>query len=178
MAHGSPDSDDDILSLVAGGAPRGRLLFAVITVVSGILLLLIRQQTEVGSQSGGWWNEPLNGPAFALSLIFVSSAIAAVVTPKTVRPGNHRGEAISLLLATAFLAAIWLIHIIGYGLAVLLFVAVCGVVAGFRGKRLVYTAFGMTLLMLLVFRIGLGLWFPTAMIFKAAPLLEPLGQYL
>jgi hypothetical protein len=177
MSDGSK-SDDDILSLVSAERPGGRLLFAVLAVLSGILLILIGSQTEPGFDGGGWWNEPRNAPALALGMLFVFSTLAAVFAVPVKQIGSFRAIAFSLGLAAAFLVAIWLIRIIGYGPSVLVFALFCGVLAGFRGRRLVFLAGGLSATMLVVFRYALGLWFPKAWLFGLTPMLEIIGRYL
>ncbi len=170
--------EQDVLSLVAGGRPGGRMLFAALAIGSAVLLILVGSQTEPGAEDGGWWNEPRNGPIFALSLMFVFSVLAAIFAASAEKPAAKRLTVIALLLSAGFLASIWLMGLIGYGLSVLAFCAFCAAIAGFRGRRLAAVAGGLALTMLVLFRFVLGLWFPKAALFKLTPWLETLGSFL
>lgn len=172
------ERDSDTLSLVSGGRPSGRSLFILLAVAAALLLLALEGQTEPGSIPGAWWNEPGNAPAFSLSLTLIFSVLAAITAIAPARRSGFRGEIFLIVLSAAFLAAVWSISTIGYGLAVLLFSGFCAVLAGYGGKRLVLVSLGISLGMVLLFRVILGLWFPTAELYKAIPWLTPLGRFL
>lgn len=158
--------------------PGGRVLFALLTVCSAVFLILIGNQTEPGFEGGDWWNEPLNAPSLALVLIFVTSLLATIFAAPNLPNGQIGDVGVAVILSVVFLAAIWMIPIVGYGLSVLLFSAVAGWIARFRGRKLVWISLGMTALMLITFRYALGLWFPRAELFKLTPWLETAGSYL
>lgn len=177
MQSDQPD-DKNVLSLASETKPGGRILFAALTVLSAGLLLINGAQTEPGFDGDGWWNAPRNAPLFSLGLLFVCSLFASI----TAAPGKVAGllneTLVALVLSAAFLSAIWLIPQIGYGLSVLIFAAICGLIAGYRGRRLLGVSVGMAILMLAIFRYALGLWFPRAALFKLTPWLEVIGGYI
>ena len=178
MTTGSPQKDNDSPLAAAEVRPGGRVLFALLTVAAGGLLLMQGTQTQPGFEGGDWWNEPVNAPAFSLTLLFVCSLLAAIFASPTDQGALRKDATIAVILSAAFLGAIWCIPIIGYGLSVLVFATIGGLVAGYRGRVLLLVALGLTALMLLTFRYVLGLWFPRAELFKLTPWLEAIGAYI
>lgn len=176
--HSDASKEKDPLPRASDATPDGRGLFALMTVGSAVLLMLLGSQTEPGFDGGDWWNEPRNGPLVSLVILFVCSLLAAVFSAPFPRKDLLRETGISLGLSVAFLCAVWLIPQIGYGLSVLIFATVCGVIAGYRGRNLLLISLGMTALMLIIFRYVLGLWFPRAALYELAPWLEVIGAYL
>ncbi len=170
------NSDDEVLSLIASGKPRGRLLFTTFAVIGAVLLLLARSQTETGDL--GWWNEPINAPFVSLAILFVFSTLAAIYAEPEMDGSSFRRMGMSVVLAAGFFIAVLLIKQVGYGLSVLALCLYCGTIAGFRGWLLIKIAFGLTILSVLVFRYFLGLWFPRPALFELSPMLEVIGGYI
>lgn len=170
--------EKEVLSPVSEGKPVGRALFILLSVISGVLLSLIGSQTEPGFDGGGWWNEPRNAPLLSLSILFVFSAISVFKTGSVESQEGDRGTLVCGVMTAAFLAAVWAIPVIGYGFSVLGFCLFAGLVAGFKGRQLVFVAFGLSIFMLVMFRYVLGLWFPKAQLFDLLPGLGFLGNYL
>lgn len=167
---------DDVLARVSGSKPAGRVFFALLAIAAGALLLVTHLQTEAGEPSGGWWNAPHNAPYFALGLMLVCSVLASATAAPAETRALDRATVVSLVLAAAFMAAIWLITVVGYGFAVLAFAALAARVAGFRGRGWAQVSLGMTAAMVIFFRHILGLWFPQAALVKLVPGLELLGR--
>ena len=162
----------------ADARPGGRWLFGGLAVAAGVLLGLLGQQTSPGIGGSDWWNEPRNGPMIALSVLFVFSTLATLFANPARGEARRRETVLALALSTGFLAAVWLIGILGCMLSVLAFTAFAGLLAGFRGWRLTLISLGLTLAMVLIFREALSLWFPRAWLFRQADWLSLIGRYL
>jgi len=175
------DSDPGV-PLVATGAARGRVIFALIAVVMLGLLLFVKVLTQVGSEKGGWgwWNEPAFAPAVFLTLTvaFASAAFLNSSRQTVNRAKVLQDWGIVVLLCCGFLFALWLIPLIGYGLATLFLALFSARFAGFRGRSLLYLALGVSATMVVLFRLVLEIWFPLAKIFKLFPMFEPIGRFL
>ena len=69
---------------------------------------------------------------------------------------------------------------LGFGIATLIFLVFVTWRAGLRGRKWILTAFFVTLGIVVVFRVGIGLWFPLAPLFKILPAWvgDNLGRFL
>ena len=158
----------------------GRYLFVGLLVLGVLLLSIIRWQTRPGDVgqvgvSGGWWSEPFLAPALTLILLIVSSGVAILAsrreTLELLRTG--RDYVRIGLLSAWMLVAVWLISILGFALAMLIFSGGLALAAGFRGVRLVALSLGTTVVMVLVFRVFFSIWFPRPWLFKVLDLGSP-----
>lgn len=168
----------------AAGAGQGRPILIGLAIISIGLLLSVGGQTQTRPEGSGWWNEPALAPTAALLLTF-GSAVLGTIFPRRrewLQPAAIRASTRlwlrAFVLATAFLLALWSIAYVGYGIATFLLAATVSFVAGYRGTRLWIMSVVVTLVMVLCFRVILGVWFPEAEIFKLVPLLQPLARYL
>lgn len=166
--------DDDQSASPFGQQPNGgRLLLGGICLVAIILLLMIGHQTVPGdmgeaARSGGWWAEPALAPAVALGLTIVASAIAFFYTrpEKFEWTGAVHTYGRILLIAGCMVATVALMKVLGFALSILTFSLVVAFIAGFRKIRCFAVAISTTLAMVLIFRVGFGIWFPRPELFK------------
>lgn len=151
----------------------GRALLGGIFVAAVLLLAMIGSQTVRGdmgeaARSGGWWAEPALAPGVALVLTIVASAVAffhakrvKINWGETARSYGGVG-----LIAGCMIATVFLMKILGFALSILAFAGVIAFIGGFRNVRLIALAFGTALAMVLIFRVGFGIWFPRPALFK------------
>ncbi len=168
------DPDDAEARSPFGEAPNGgRLLLTGLFLTGVFLLAIIRWQTMPGTAGqtaalGGWWSEPALAPATALAILIISSAVAVFTARR--KPINVPETAMTYLRIGAvsawMLMAVWLISITGFALAMLIFSGGAALMAGFRGKTFACLCLGTTVAMVLVFRVGFGIWFPRPLLFK------------
>ena len=151
----------------------GRYLIGGIFVVSVILFAMIGNQTTVGDDGGagfrgGWWAEPAFAPGVALVLTIVASAIAFFLSRKEKIDWGNSLKAYGgiFLIAGCMVATVFLIKILGFALSMLVFVSVVALIGGFRGRMLIVISLVTTIVMVLVFRVGFGIWFPRPALFK------------
>ena len=71
-----------------------------------------------------------------------------------------------LLIAACMVGAVVLMRVLGFALSILVFATVVTVVGGFRGIKLAVIALGTTVAMVLIFRVGFAIWFPSPMLFQ------------
>jgi len=158
-------------------------LMAGIGLTAFVLLLMVGHETQKGPEEGGWWNEPALGPVVSLLIaagFALPEAFIARTRSKSLITISDAGNEWlrAFILSGVFLATLWSINYIGYGLATLLLAGFTAMMAGFRGRKLIAIAVLTSLTLILFFRVILGIWFPMAAIFKLLPVLEPLGRYL
>lgn len=166
--------DNDQQSSPFGQQPNGgRVLLGGICLVAIVLLLMIGLQTVPGdmgeaARSGGWWAEPALAPAVALVLTIVASAIAFIYTrPEKIAWTNAvRTYSRILLIAGCMVATVFLMKVLGFALSILVFATVVAFIGGFRRTKLAVVALATTVAMVLIFRVGFGIWFPRPMLFK------------
>lgn len=151
----------------------GRYLLGGLFVAAVILLAMIGNQTVRGdmgeaARSGGWWAEPALAPGVALVLTIVASAIAFLVAWKEEIDwaAARRDYGGIFLIAGCMVATVFLMKILGFALSLLVFAAVVSFIGGFRGIKLLAVSLGTATAMVLIFRVGFGIWFPRPALFK------------
>ena len=151
----------------------GRWLLAGICVAAAALLAMLPWQTSPGSMGqtamdGGWWAEPAVAPGVTLGLTVVASAVAFLAARREpLKPRRTlRLYGQILLIAACMVGAVMLMRVLGFALSILVFATAAAVVGGFRGRKLVAVALGVTVAMVLMFRVGFSIWFPRPQLFK------------
>ena len=152
---------------------RGRYLLASICVIAIILFAMIGHQTTPGStgqtaMSGGWWAEPAVAPGVALCLTIIAAALATwSAKSETIDYRTAVGiYSRAFGVAGCMIAAVMLMKILGFALAILIFASAVTFIAGFRGPRLFVIPAVTTIVMVLIFRVGFAIWFPRPLLFK------------
>ncbi len=167
------EDKDQKSSLFGEESSGGRVLLGGIFIAAVALLLMIGYQTVPGTmgeaaRSGGWWAEPALAPAVALVLTIVASAVAFFFAKREkidwadVRQTYGR----IILIAGCMVATVGLMKILGFALSILVFASVVAFIGGFRRIPLIIVALSTTVAMVLIFRVGFGIWFPRPMLFK------------
>lgn len=161
------------------------LIFAAISVA---LLASLGVATRTGTASGGWWTRPALGPGVALGLLAAANLITlwTAITdlrrspPSTVERAEALAKFTGWLRPIEYLAYfagyVWAIQIIGYIPSSIFFVTGLTLRAGLRGWVWTFAGLGLVLFLLLVFRIGLGVWMPAPDLYDLAP--EGIRTYL
>ncbi len=151
----------------------GRIVLGGIFVTAVVMLAMIGNQTVRGTMGdaarfGGWWVEPALAPGVALVLTIAASAIAF----RYARPENVDWVSAAqtygriILIAGSMVATVFLMKILGFALSILAFAGVVAFIGGFRGAKLIAISLCTTLAMVLIFRVGFGIWFPRPALFK------------
>jgi hypothetical protein len=179
LTHGADIAAHD----PAGGPPSAAQGFVAV-VVTGIVLVLMALApvaTRAAPLEKGWWVEPSTWPLLCLSLALAAAGWqAAGWVRAAVRPESRAaalggaGEAFAGLVPTFAYAALFCLYLLsvawaGFAVASLLFLQVVLHVAGLRSGFWRLTGLLFVIAVILVFRVGLGLWFPMAPLFALFP---------
>lgn len=161
------------------------LIFALVAVG---LLAAVGAATGRGMAAGGWWTRPALAPGFALVLLVGANVLTlarAIADLRTTPPSQTewreaRAKVLDWLRPLEFLAYfgayLWLTTTIGYFIASLLFVLWLMWRTGLRSSRWLLMGVGLVFALILVFRVGLGVWMPNPAYYEAAP--DALSAYL
>jgi len=127
-----------------------------------------------------WYLAPVNWPILSLGISAIAGAILVwrfVSAWRTSGDPAFRDRALwafgafrgaleySLYFCFYLVGVAWL----GFAIATLLFLQLLVWRAGLRGRRWVLTALAVTIAIVIVFRLGIGLWFPLPPLFKLLP---------
>ena len=166
---------------------------ALVFFVCAIVLLIVAPfATRAQPVDKPWFMAPVNGPVFALLVMAIPAAILAwrwwknykLSTDKNLYIQNStwafRGMLPAVEYCIYFCAYLWLINYAGFALSTLLFGQVCLYRSGLRGIGWVCANIAFTVVLVLLLRVMLGLWFPMAPLFGLLPkdVGNLLGQYL
>lgn len=151
----------------------GDLVFAVLFLVLSVFLL-----SQLGNQTQWVTNsklvaQPAFWPAVSLSgmtLFALLHFLGSVLSPRI--PGRLQEVSFwlrSVEYALWFLLYVWLVPVIGYLLATLLFMPVLAFRAGYRDKKLLLIAAAIGLLIVVVFKSLLAVKIPGGAIYEYLP---------
>ena len=132
---------------------------------------------EKGRRDLGWVQEPWSWPFIALSFGLLGGAIQPVrLWLLSKRPefaaavwGAFDGMGRSLVYAGAFLIYLGGISVLGFTIASLIFMQALYWMSGLRGGKWPWIALLVTLGIVLAFRVGLDIWFPTPPLLQLFP---------
>jgi hypothetical protein len=155
-----------------------------VTVLLGItlvLMLLAPFATRPQPVGKAWYLAPINWPLFSLGIAAVAGAVLAWRFLRAWRAapdaGVYRTNALSAFGGLAFALeyslyfCAYLIAVgwVGFGIATLVFLQFVVWRAGLRGRSWVLATVLVTIAIVVIFRLGIGLWFPLAPLFKLFP---------
>ena len=168
--------DDETIPPEAEGMAAAVLLAAVL-----ILIALAPFATHAQPPGKAWYLAPVNWPLFSLGIAAVAggalawrfvAAWRAAPDPTVFRANAFRafggmGFALeySLYFCIYLLAVAWA----GFSIATLAFLEFVVWRSGLRGWKWAIAAFLVTIGIVIVFRIGIGLWFPLSPLLKLFP---------
>lgn len=168
--------DDEIIPAEAEGMAATVILAVVL-----VLLALAPFATRAQPSGKAWFLAPVNWPLFSLGMAAIAGA--AIVWPfiKAWRaapdPVAFRANAswafggmgvaleYSLYFCIYLMAVAWL----GFSIATLVFLEFVVWRSGLRGAKWVLATFLVTVGIVVVFRLGIGLWFPLSPLMKLFP---------
>lgn len=157
------------------------LLNIIFAVVALGLLASIGMATRTGSAKAGWWTLPALMPAIALGLLVVANAITLLRAglelradpPTAAEKSEAWARIIDWVKPLEFLgyfgAYLWAVGWIGYAPASLIFVQWLLFRTGLRTAKWRLAGVGFAVALVLVFRIGLGVWMPAPPLYDLLP---------
>ncbi|PTX50046.1 hypothetical protein IQ03_01593 [Gemmobacter caeni] len=178
VPHGVPLPDDPEHTEFVH--PEAQSLIALVFVIlAGILLLLVPVATRAAPMHKGWWVEPATWPIFALSITVAAGGFEAL---RWVRAGraarfgaDFRQKSLwafgalgpALKYSAAFIVYLFAVGWGGFALPSFIFMQVVIWMAGLRSTAWKLKAALFVVLVVLVFRVLMGVWFPMAPLYPA-----------
>lgn len=156
-------------------------LTLIFTVISVLLLAVIAIATRHGPENSGWWTRPALAPGVALGLLAFANCLTLWReladlrrTPATVSEwAEARLKIIGWLRPIEYLAyfSIYLFALqhLGYFPATLVFILGLLVRSGLRSPRWLLAGALTSVALVLVFRVGLGVWMPAPEVYDLFP---------
>lgn len=169
-----PDSDD------APPATAG-MAAAALSLAALVLLLLAPVATRRAPMERGWFLEPIVWPLVALGMALLAGTVllgrfALAWHRSPYRPAFWRqawaafdGMGRALEYTVYFCLFLWAVGYLGFALGSLIFLQVMFWRAGLRGWKWIGIATLITVALVAIFRVGIGIWFPLAPIFRLLP---------
>ena len=171
--------DDETEELVPPEAEG--MATTVLLAVTLMLMLLAPFATRPQPAGKAWYLAPINWPLFSLGIAAVAGAVLAwrfIRDWRTAPDANafranafsaFGGLAFALEYSLYFCAYLFAIGWVGFGIATLVFLQFVVWRAGLRGRGWVLATLLVTIAIVVIFRLGIGLWFPLAPLFKLFP---------
>jgi hypothetical protein len=164
----------------------------VMLAVALALIALAPLATQTSAAGKGWYLAPVNWPLLSLGVTSIAAAIMSwrFVEDYRAAPDKRRYKANGLFAfgdmrfaveySLYFCLYLALMHFAGFAISTWLFLQWCIWRAGLRGAFWAIAAFLFTVVLVLAFRVGIGLWFPLAPIFKLMPawIANTVGSFL
>lgn len=156
-------------------------LTLIFTVISTALLSTIAIATRYGPESAGWWTRPALAPGVALSLLVLANGLTLWreladlrATPASLTErAEARVKILGWLRPIEYLAyfAIYLFALqhLGYFPATLIFILGLLVRSGLRSPRWLLVGGLTSVALVLIFRVGLGVWMPAPEVYDLFP---------
>ena len=156
-------------------------LILIFTAISVALLSALFVATRHGPQTGGWWTRPALAPGVALSVLVLANLVtlgrawaglrAAPATPAERAQAREKvaGWLQPLEYLAYYAAYLFALQHLGYGPATFLFVMFLLWRTGMTEPRWILAGTGFVLGMMLVFRVGLGVWMPAPAVYDIFP---------
>ena len=128
-----------------------------------------------------WFLAPVNWPALALLVMAVTAGVLAVpfvrdLTNSKDRPGlisragwAFSGMHVDLVYGALFCGYLVLLNVVGFAVATWMFSQICVSLSGLRGAKWWLRTFVFTTALVLILRVGMGLWFPQPVLFNLLP---------
>ena len=178
VPHGVPLPDDPEHAEFIHPEAQGiiALVFALLAVV---FLAILPLATRAAPMQKGWWVEPSTWPIFTLSATLVAALFQVASWIKSGRAARFSGDfwrksfwafgalGPALRYSAVFILYLFAVGWLGFAISSFLFVQVVVWMAGLRGTAWRLKAALFVVAVVIVFRIGMGLWFPMAPLFTA-----------
>lgn len=170
------DELEDIVPPPAEGVSA--LVFATAALV---LLVLAPFATRAQPAGRGWYLAPINWPVITLGMTILAGSVLVWRFVASYRSASDRavfrrdalwafgGMPHALEHAFWFCLYLYAVSYLGFALSTLLFLQFVIWRSGLRGWKWVAVACAITVAIVVIFRLGIGLWFPLAPIFRLMP---------
>lgn len=153
-----------------------------------VALAVLPWATVPGKRDLGWVQEPWSWPFITLSfgLIGGFGPLRAYLRDRR-KPGfsakaslAFEGMGRAMIYALGFMAYIAGVSFLGFTIASVIFMQALLYISGLRGRRWVVTGLAVVGVIVLAFRVGLGIWFPLPPVMQLFPdwVGNSLGEYL
>jgi len=152
-------------------------LFIYIFVITLILILLYPTQTKEMTSSRGWFTQPYVAPLFGLSILGVFSFIKSVLYIKNTHDlsdfsfdvlmtalSNYR---VMIITSVLFFIYVSSISLIGFFFSTLIFVHLLLWLSRLLSPFWSLWAFLTVIGVVLIFRVGVNIWFPDVALYEA-----------
>ena len=173
VPHGIPLPDDQEHSEFVHPEAQG-LIAVIFALLAGLFLALVPVATRSAPMQKGWWVEPSTWPIFTLSITFIAALVQAAPWWRAGRAAGFSSAfwrksiwAFGALgpaaaYSAAFIAYLFAVDWLGFALSSFVFIQVVIWMAGLRSLAWKLKAAAFVVIVVLVFRVGMGLWFPMA----------------
>lgn len=175
-ASTEPEHDFDEAIPAEAEGMAGTILFAAAL----ILIVVAPFATRLQPAGKPWYLAPINWPLLSLGMAAVAGAIMAWRFASVRRAdsgpdfraralwafGGFRG---ALEYSAWFCLYLVGVSFVGFGIATLVFLQFVVWRSGLRGRAWMLTALCVGVAIIVIFRLGIGLWFPLAPLFKLFP---------
>jgi hypothetical protein len=170
------DDHDEVVPPEAEG-----LAATVLFAIAAILMILAPFATRPQPPGRGWYLAPINWPLVSLGLVLLAGGILvwrhfrararATESRAFDRASLSAFDGMRGAIEYSFWFCLYLLGVsyLGFAIATLIFLQLVVWRAGLRGWKWVMTAFLVTVAIVVIFRLGVGLWFPLAPIFRLMP---------
>jgi hypothetical protein len=168
--------DEEIVPPEAEGMAATTLLAAVL-----VLIALAPFATRSQPVGKAWYLAPINWPLFSLGIAALAGILLAwqffaawrAAPDRTAFRGNARWAfgGMSRALEYSFYFCLYLLAVawIGFSIATLIFLQFIVWRSGLRGLKWVLSTLCVTVAIVIIFRLGIGLWFPLSPLLKRFP---------
>jgi hypothetical protein len=175
-----PEIAEDTLDEETPPAAEG-LAALIFTAVAAILLMLAPLATRPQPLGKGWYLAPVTWPAICLGMAIIAGLILSVRFISAHRGAHDRpvfrqdaawafgGLGQALEYGAWFCVYLIGVGYLGFAIATVIFLEFVVWRAGLRGRKWMLTAFAVAVAIILIFRLGIGLWFPLPPLFKLLP---------
>jgi hypothetical protein len=173
--------------------PEAVELVAVIALIAGLVLLaLVPFATSPAPEGRAWFLSPRKLPLLGLCMMLSGAAFLALdfLRRRAETADRHgfwqramtafEGMREAFLYTLVFCLYVVALSYIGFAVSTLLFGQVCLWMAGLRGRRWAAWNLCFTIILVVILRVAMGLWFPQAPILEFAPawFANSVGPYL
>lgn len=168
-------------------------LFAIAVLLAAVLLLMLLPFATAGQPAGkSWFLSPRNAPFAALVVMGLGAGLLVAQFIRSYSRAKDRtsylseallgfeGSREALLYCALFGLYVAALGYVGFAISTLVFGQVCLWVSGLRTARWALKNLLFTVVLVLVLRVFMGLWFPQAPVLEFAPafIANTVGPYL
>jgi hypothetical protein len=162
--------------------PEAEGMAATVLLCATLLLIALAPFATRPQPAGkAWYLAPINWPLFSLGMAAIAGAVLAwrFLRARRAAPDAREfranalsafgGLAFALEYSLYFCAYLFAVAWVGFGIATLAFLQFAIWRAGLRGRRWVLAAFIVGVAIIVIFRLGIGLWFPLPPLYQLFP---------